>query len=64
MGMISPTVFGWALDLFKGWEPIPSISGEWGIAFATCGIGGLTGPVFMWLLRRCPESKKMASGKQ
>lgn len=64
MGMIAPTVFGWALDLFKGWEPAPGISGEWGIAFATCGAGALLGPVFMWLLRRCPESRKMAAGKR
>lgn len=64
MGMISPTVFGWALDFFKGWEPVHGITGEWGIGFATCGLGGLLGPLFMWLLRRCPESAKMAGGKK
>ncbi|WP_237754178.1 MFS transporter [Geobacter sp. OR-1] len=64
MGMISPTVFGWALDLFKGWEPFHGIGGEWGIGFATCGLGGLMGPLFMWLLRRRPESAQMAGGRK
>ncbi|BDV43571.1 MFS transporter [Geotalea uraniireducens] len=64
LGMISPTVFGWALDLCRGWEPLPGISGEWGIAFATAGLGALMGPVFMLLLRRCPESGRMAGGRQ
>ncbi|KIE41644.1 MFS transporter [Geobacter anodireducens] len=64
LGMISPTVFGWALDLCRGWEPLPGVSGEWGIAFATAGAGALTGPIFMWLLRRCPESSRMAGGRR
>ena len=64
MGMISPTVFGWALDTFRGWQPFPGINGEWGIAFATVGIGGLAGPLFMWMLRRTPESVKMAGGNR
>lgn len=63
LGMISPTVFGWALDTCRGWEPLPGIPGEWGIAFATLGAGALAGPFFMWLLRRFPESRKMANGK-
>ncbi|RNC67321.1 MAG: MFS transporter [Desulfuromonadales bacterium] len=64
LGMISPTVFGWALDLCRGWEPVPGINGEWGIAFATAGLGALAGPVFMAMLRRCPESSRMAGGRQ
>ena len=64
LGMISPTVFGWALDLCKGWQPLPGISVDWGIAFATAGAGALTGPVFMHLLRRCPESSRMAGGRK
>ncbi len=64
LGMVSPTVFGWALDLCRGWEPLPGVSGDWGIAFATAGIGGLAGPFFMYLLRRCPESSRMAGGKK
>jgi MFS family permease len=62
--MISPTVFGWALDLCKGWQPVPGINGEWGVAFATAGLGALAGPVFMSLLRRCPESSIMAGGRK
>ncbi|MEI6212901.1 MAG: MFS transporter [Desulfuromonadales bacterium] len=64
MGMISPTIFGWVLDTYKNWQPWPGISGEWGIAFASLGIGGLCGPFFMWLLRRHPESINMAGGKR
>lgn len=64
LGMIAPTVFGWALDIFKGWEPLPGINGEWGIGFATCGIGALAGPIFMYLLKKYTASVKMASGKR
>ncbi len=64
LGMISPTVFGWVLDSFRGWQPFPGISGEWGVAFASLGIGGIAGPFFMWLLRRTPESLKMAGGNR
>jgi MFS family permease len=64
LGMISPTVFGWALDVFKGWQPFPGISGEWGAGFATCGLGALAGPVFMYFLHREPASDRMAAGKK
>lgn len=64
MGMISPTVFGWALDRFQGWQPLPGVDGAWGVAFMTVGIGALFGPVCMWRLRRCPESARMADGKR
>jgi MFS family permease len=64
LGMISPTVFGWVLDTFRGWQPFTGISGEWGVAFASLGIGGIAGPVFMWMLRRTPESIKMAGGNR
>ena len=64
MGMISPTVFGWALDTFRSWQPLPGIHAEWGIAFAFIGLGGVAGPVFMWLLHRTSESIKMANGKR
>lgn len=64
MGMISPTVFGWVLDTFRDWQPLPGINGQWGLAFGSVGVGALAGPIFMWLLRRSPESHKMADGKQ
>ncbi|MSN25826.1 MAG: MFS transporter [Geobacter sp.] len=64
MGMISPTIFGWALDTFRGWQPYPGVRGEWGVAFATVGAGALAGPIFMWLLRRSPESIKMSGGNR
>lgn len=64
LGMISPTVFGWALDICKGWEPFPGISGEWGVGFATCAIGAMTGPIFMHFLRKEEISSRMAGGKK
>jgi MFS family permease len=64
LATISPTVFGWVLDTFRGWQPVPGINGAWGAAFASVGIGGLAGPVFMWWLRRSPESLKMANGRR
>jgi MFS family permease len=64
MGMISPTVFGWALDHFQDWQPWPGINGAWGIAFTTVGAGGLLGPVCMWLLRKDPASIRLAQGKR
>jgi MFS family permease len=64
MGTISPTVFGWALDRFRGCQPLPGIHGEWGIAFGFLGLGALAGPVCMWLLRTTPESVRMANGQR
>ena len=64
LGMISPTVFGWFLDRYKGWQPLPGIHGEWGIAFMSIGAGALAGPVMMWFLRRAPQSSAMAGGKR
>ena len=64
LGMISPTVFGWALDLFREWQPWPGVEMDWPVAFATAGAGALAGPLFMFLLRRRPESVRMAGGKR
>ena len=64
LGMISPTVFGWALDLCADWHPLPGVRVDWGVAFATAGAGAITGPLFMYLLRRCPESERMAGGRK
>ena len=42
-GVVSPVVFGWALD----------VSGQsWGIAWATLGLGAALGPLATWRLRR------------
>jgi len=63
-GMVSPTLFGWALDVTHNWHPLGSFSVDWGMAFGTAGLGALMGPVFMWFLRRLPESEKMAGGRK
>jgi MFS family permease len=50
-GVISPVVFGWALDLAGGGKT----SGDafaWGIAWATLGLGGLLGPLATWKLQK------------
>jgi len=42
-GVVSPVVFGWALDATGGW---------WGIAWVTRGIGVALGRAAIWRLRR------------
>jgi len=49
MGVISPVVFGWALDAFSS-EPY-----AWGVAWMTLGVGGLLGPVATLRLHRFPR---------
>ena len=43
-GVVSPFVFGWALDLAGGGKGSTD-SFAWGIAWATLGLGGLLGPL-------------------
>jgi MFS family permease len=45
-GVVSPVVFGWALD---------ASGGSWGIAWATLGVGAALGPLATWRLRRTPS---------
>lgn len=57
-GVVSPFVFGWALDLASGGlaasgDPRYSTDAfAWGIAWATLGLGALLGPVATWKLHR------------
>ena len=44
-GVVSPVVFGWALDLAG--EPY-----GWGVAWTTLGIGAMLGPLMTWKLHR------------
>ena len=51
MGVISPVVFGWTLDVAGGGKT----SGDafaWGVAWMTLGLGGLLGPLATWKLHR------------
>jgi len=50
-GVISPVVFGWALDL-AGAGKAPGNAFGWGIAWATLGLGGFLGPLATWKLQR------------
>lgn len=50
-GVVSPFVFGWALDLAGGGKT-SSPAFAWGIAWATLGVGAVLGPVATWRLRR------------
>ena len=51
MGVVSPVVFGWALDL-AGDGRMSGDPHAWGIAWATLGLGGLLGPLATWKLQR------------
>jgi hypothetical protein len=42
-GVISPVVFGWALD---------ASGTSWGLAWVTLGLGAALGPFATWKLRR------------
>jgi MFS family permease len=54
-GVVSPVVFGWALDLAAGGNAGGKTSGDafaWGVAWMTLGAGGLLGPLATWKLHR------------
>ena len=53
-GVVSPVVFGWALDLSGGAREVADPH-AWGIAWATLGIGAALGPLATWRLRRAKE---------
>jgi MFS family permease len=50
-GVISPVVFGWALDLAGGGNASTDAF-AWGIAWMTLGVGAMLGPLATWKLRR------------
>ena len=50
-GVVSPFVFGWALDTAGGSRSSTDAL-AWGIAWSTLGLGALLGPVATWKLRR------------
>jgi MFS family permease len=50
-GVVTPFVFGWALDLAGGAKgSVDPFS--WGLAWSTLGLGALLGPVATWKLHR------------
>ena len=53
-GVVSPVVFGWALDLAGGGRASADAL-AWGIAWATLGLGGLLGPLATWRLQKLPR---------
>jgi MFS family permease len=55
-GVVSPVVFGWALDLFGGKTNTDPIG--WGIAWATLGLGALLGPLATLKLQRSNAEPK------
>lgn len=62
---IAPTVFGYILDLTNPGTRALGVSAvsHWGWAFGVLGAGALLGPIFMMILARLPQAKKMAGGK-
>jgi MFS family permease len=50
-GVVSPVVFGWALDAAGG-SRLSTSAFAWGIAWTTLGLGALLGPVATWRLRK------------
>jgi MFS family permease len=60
-GVISPWVFGLALDWARG-EPLRSEAMAWGLAWTVLGVGALLGPLMTLKLRALPAAQKMANG--
>lgn len=58
----SPAVFGWILDATNV-EDMASPR-VWGWAYTVLGLGALVGPISLAIVRRLPESAKMAAGKR
>ena len=56
-GVVSPVVFGWALDLAGG-ARTSADAFAWGIAWSTLGVGGLAGPLATWRLHRAWRSSE------
>jgi MFS family permease len=54
-GVVSPVVFGWALDLAGGGRSSTDTF-AWGIAWSTLGLGALFGPIATWRLHRAWRS--------
>jgi MFS family permease len=50
-GVISPFVFGWALD-FAGGGKTSSDAFAWGLAWMTLGVGAMFGPIATWKLQK------------
>jgi hypothetical protein len=49
--VVSPVVFGWALDLAGGGKASTDAF-AWGIAWMTLGVGAMLGPLAILRLRR------------
>ncbi|MFQ5895790.1 MAG: MFS transporter, partial [Nitrospinota bacterium] len=60
-GAISPTVFGYILDLTN---PASTPYRHWGWAYVSLGLAAAMGPLLMMWLRHLPESRKMAGGRR
>lgn len=50
-GVVSPVVFGWALDAAGGGR-VSTSPFAWGIAWSTLGLGALLGPIATWRMRK------------
>jgi len=59
-GVVSPVVFGWALDLAGGGKASTDPF-AWGVAWATLGLGGLAGPLATWRLHRAARLSPSSS---
>lgn len=61
---LSPAAFGYVLDLTNGGTRDVTSLTTWGWAFTALGLPAMVGPLAMFLLRRLPESGRMAGGKK
>jgi MFS family permease len=62
-GVVSPFVFGWALD-FAGGGKGSTDPFAWGVAWATLGVGALLGPVATWKLQSLSPKPASATARR
>ncbi|HET7362361.1 MAG TPA: MFS transporter [Burkholderiales bacterium] len=58
-GVVSPVMFGWALDLAGG-ARTSADPFAWGVAWSTLGLGALGGPIATWRLHRSWRSSRLS----
>ena len=64
MTILSPAVFGTALEWANPGVADTSMASNWGIPFAILGFGALLAPLSMFFLNRTAQARLMAGGKK
>ncbi|WP_270453101.1 MFS transporter [Halonatronomonas betaini] len=61
---VSPTVFGYILEIYNEGINNITFASNWGLPFLTLGLGAILSPVAVFILRKVPQSDLMADGNK